>query len=274
MDLHTITEIGRPAARADLGPWRDGDAWLGGGTWLFSEPQPKLTRLIDLAGLDWPALEISEHGLRIAATCTLATLAAFEPPADWRAACLFQQCCRALLGSFKVWNAATVGGNLCMSLPAGPMIAMSVALDGTCAIWTPDGAERRLPARDFVRAPQQNALAAGELLRAIDVPLESLQRRSAFRQISLTPLGRSGALLIGTVSHSGDFALTVTAATRRPVRLDFRHAPDATELRDALDRAIPDALYYGDPHGAPDWRRAMTVRFAEQIRRELTEAAA
>jgi CO/xanthine dehydrogenase FAD-binding subunit len=100
MDLSTVTEIRRPSCRDELQPWRDGDAWLAGGTWLFSEPQPALTRLIDLGALGWPALEVGADGLRIGATCTLATLAAAKFPADWRAAPLFRQCCRALLGSF------------------------------------------------------------------------------------------------------------------------------------------------------------------------------
>jgi CO/xanthine dehydrogenase FAD-binding subunit len=273
MDLHTITEIGRPGSRSDLEPWRAGDAWLAGGTWLFSEPQPGLTRLIDLAGFDWPPLEIGPDGLRIGATCTLARLADADLPSAWRATKLFGQCCRALLGSFKIWNAATVGGNLCMALPAGPMVALTAALDGTCTIWTPTGAERRLPALEFVHGPQLNALQPGELLRAIDLPATALRQPTAFRQISLTPLGRSAALLIGARSAAGGFALTVTAATRRPVRLDFPEMPTDAELRRALDRAIPEALYYDDIHGDPDWRRHMTFRFAEQIRQELAAAA-
>jgi len=269
MDLNSITEIGRPGSRSDLPAWRAGDAWLGGGTWLFSEPQPALIRLIDLSGLGWPPLEVNPDGLRIGATCTLAQLAATELPAAWRAAPLFGQCCRALLGSFKIWNAATVGGNLCMALPAGPMAALATALDGTCTIWTAEGRERQVPASAFILGPQRTVLRSGELLRAVDLPLEALQRRTAFRQISLTPLGRSGALLVGTRAPAGGFALTVTAATRRPVRFDFADVPTAADLRAALDGAIPDSLYYDDPHGAPDWRQAMTRRFAEQLRQEL-----
>ena len=273
MDLNSITEISRPEKRGELPAWRPGDAWLAGGTWLFSEPQPALNRLIDLAGFGWPALEIADDGLRIGATCTLSQLAAAEFPSGWLVAPLFRQCCRALLGSFKIWNAATVGGNLCMALPAGPMAALLVALDGVCLIWTRDSAVRRLSVSEFVTGPQQNALLPGEVLRAVELPLEALGRRTAFRRISLTPLGRSAALLIGTRSPSGAFAVTVTAATRRPVRLDFTMVPSEACLRDALDRAIPEPMWYDDIHGAPDWRRAMTIRFAEQLRREVSEIA-
>ncbi|MGD0105043.1 MAG: FAD binding domain-containing protein [Rhodopila sp.] len=270
MDLNTVSEIGRPGGRGDLQAWRVGDAWLAGGTWLFSEPQPALTRLIDLFGLGWPALEPGADGLRVGATCTLAQLAAAEFPADWRAAPLFRQCCRALLGSFKIWNAATVGGNLCMALPAGPMAALVTALDGVCIIWTQAGGERSVPAAEFILGPQRTVLTQGELLRAVDLPLAALRLRTTFRQISLTPAGRSAALLVGTRAPGGSFALTVTAATRRPVRLDFDGIPSETEVHQAVVQAIPDALYYDDLHGAPAWRRHMTFRFAEEIRQELS----
>jgi CO/xanthine dehydrogenase FAD-binding subunit len=270
VDLNTVTDIGRPVSRGDFQPWRSGDAWLAGGTWLFSEPQPALTRLIDLFSLNWPSLEIGTDQVRIGGTCTLAQLAAAEFPPAWRAAPLFRQCCQALLGSFKIWNAATVGGNLGMALPAGPMAALTTALDGICTIWTPQGGERRLPAIEFILGPQHNALHPGEVLRAIDLPITALQQRTAFRQISLTPLGRSAALLVGTVSPAGHFALTVTAATRRPARLDFEAVPSDTELRLKLTQVIPDTLYYDDLHGSPDWRCHMTFRLAEQIRHEIS----
>ena len=57
MDLNTIKEVTRPKARSELSGWRDGDAFLGGGTWLFSEPQPKLTRLVDLSTLGLAAAD-------------------------------------------------------------------------------------------------------------------------------------------------------------------------------------------------------------------------
>jgi CO/xanthine dehydrogenase FAD-binding subunit len=269
LDLHSITAIARPSERADLPAWRAGDAFLAGGTWLFSEPQPRLHRLIDLASLGWPALEIAADGLRIGATCTLAQLAAAELPPAWRAAPLFGQCCRALLGSFKIWNAATVGGNLCMALPAGPMAALTVALDGEATIWTPEGGQLYIPVADFILGPQATALRPGEVLRAIHLPEAALRRRTAFRQISLTPLGRSAALLVGTRAAGGVFALTVTAATRRPVRLDVPEMPTAAALADAIAAAIPERLYYDDLHGAPDWRREMTFRLADEIRAEL-----
>jgi CO/xanthine dehydrogenase FAD-binding subunit len=275
MDLNTITDIARPRQRADLRDWSAGDAWLAGGTWLFSEPQPTLSRLIDLADLAWPALETTAQGLRIAATCTIAELDGMTWPSNRTAAPLVNQCCRSFLASFKIWNMATVGGNLCMALPAGPMISFTAALDGMCAIWTPQGGERRVAVTDFVLGPQRNALAPGELLRAVELPLAALCRRTAFRQISLSPLGRSGALVIGTLSpDDGAFVLTITASTPRPVRFSFSGMPSTATLREILAAELPLERYYGDVHGAPAWRRHVTLEFAEEIRGELADTDA
>jgi CO/xanthine dehydrogenase FAD-binding subunit len=272
MDLNTIRSVARPQNRAGLPVWTAGDAWLAGGTWLFSEPQAQLTRLIDLTDLKWPALTITESGLSIAATCTIAELDALACPPEWLAAPLFDRCCRAFLASFKIWKTATVGGNLCMSLPAGPMISLTAALDGVCTIWQADGAERKVSVADFVTGNQRNVLAPGDLLRQIDLPLIALKRRSAFRQISLTPVGRSAALLIGSVASVGAFLLTVTASTRRPVRLSFAKMPTADELREAILLRITDDRYHDDVHGKPEWRKHMTLRLAEEIRSELADA--
>jgi CO/xanthine dehydrogenase FAD-binding subunit len=270
MDLNTVGEVARPATMEGL-DWRDGDAWLAGGTWLFSEPQPTVRRLIDLEGLRWEPLTITEQGLAIASTCSIGRLDAFPAPGEWRAAPLIRECCRSLLASFKVLNVATVGGNVCMSLPAGAMISLTAALEGVCIVWQRDGGERRVAVADFVTGDRQNVLGPGDLLRHIDLPASALRKWTSFRRMSLTHLGRSSALLIGTLcSRDGTWALTVTASTVRPVRVEFPRAPTGDQLRERLREAIPDDLYFDDVHGAPAYRKHLTFYFAEEIRRELS----
>lgn len=272
MDLNTVQEIVRPAGRETLPCWRPGDAWLAGGTWLFSEPQPHLSRLIDLDRLSWPPLTVDEAGIEIAATCRIADLYAFQPRSDWPGTRLFRPCCDALLASFKIWNMATVGGNLCLALPAGAMITLAVALDAVCTIWLPDGNERHLPARDFVTDNGRNALAKGELLRAITLPAATLARRAALRQANRSRHGRSVALLAATRgADDRTFAVTVTAATRRPVRVDVPGLPRPDVLAAAIEAAIPDALYFDDPHGSAGYRRRMTRHLALDLLAELAE---
>jgi CO/xanthine dehydrogenase FAD-binding subunit len=263
MDLNAVTDF----VPATLDGFRSGDAWLAGGTWLFSEPQPEVRRLLDLTAFAWPALTVRSEGLEIAATCTLAELARFEAPADWAAAPLFQQCCSALLGSFKVWNTATVGGNICLALPAGPMTSLTAALDGIATIWSPDGSVRRVAIVDLVTGAGTTAVAAGELLRSVFLPASALRARTAFRQFSLSPVGRSAVLVIGRRAADGPAVLTVTASTVRPVQLRFDSLPTSTALRDAL--AASPIVYHDDIHGHPAWRRALTTRYLDEVRDEL-----
>jgi CO/xanthine dehydrogenase FAD-binding subunit len=273
MDLNTISEVAKPTRREQLPAFRPGDAFLAGGTWLFSEPQSKLKRLIDLSGLSWQPIVVTESSVQVASTCTLAQLDNVAQTRDWRASSLINQCCRALYGSFKIWNVATVGGNICMALPAGPMIALTTALDGIGTIWTPDGRDRNLAVTDIVIGPERQSLAPGEILRSITIPIEALMRRTAFRRISLTPYGRSAALLIGTLARDGTFALTVTAATRRPIKLPFSGIPSARALRDRIESEIPSTEFFDDVHGAPAWRRHMSLQFADEIRHALSGTA-
>lgn len=274
MDLNTIKEVKRPGSVNTI-VWRDGYAWLAGGTWLFSEPQLAIDTLIDLEPLHWPALQISEDGLDIAATCPIVELNHFVAPPQWTAAPLLRECCHSFLASFKILNMATVGGNICMSLPAGPMISLTVALEGVYTLWPREAPPRQILAADFVSGNQTNVLQPGELLRNIHIPITALTRRFAFRRLSLTHLGRSTVLLIGTQNtHKDDLLLTVTASTTRPVQLRFNRMPTADELRSCFDTTIPDALYFDDAHGTSAYRRHLTYYYAERIRSELAQKEA
>ncbi|MEU4270708.1 FAD binding domain-containing protein [Streptomyces sp. NPDC026092] len=272
MDLNTVNDV-RDARRRE--PWRAGDAWLGGGTYLFSEPQPHLRRLVDLSRMGWEPLTLRTDGsLEIAATCTIAQLSRFGRSFGARAAPLIEQCCRAFLASFKIWNMATVGGNLCNALPAGPMISLTAALDGECLLQSQAGTVRRVKVADFVTGAGRKDLAEGELLRSVTLPARALASRTAYRQASLYGLGRSGALAIGALDPvDGSLAVTISAATVRPFRLWFPLPPDREELRRAVEAAVGADDWFDDIHGLPEWRRHMGFRLAEEVRRELAAPA-
>lgn len=303
--------------RADLA-LRPGERLLAGGTFLYSEPIPAdVTGLVDLLGLGWEPWTMSDGGpgpgsdgssglgaagpgragepgsagLEVAATCTIAMLrdrAAAEAE-RYPGLRLVAPCVSAFLLSFKVAHTATVGGNLCLGLPAGPMVALFAALDATAEIWTPGGGSRTVPVADLITGPGTTTLADGEVLRALRVPPEGLAARTAARKLSLTELGRSAVLVTGAagppgsgtarvdaasagtavaaeVPARGTARLVVTASVPCPLVLTVR-AGDHAALDAALDR-ITD--WYDDPHGAPDWRAAMTRRLAHEVLEELS----
>jgi CO/xanthine dehydrogenase FAD-binding subunit len=288
VDLPAVTEF----APAPDATWRDGDAWLGGGTHLFSQPQPKLTRLLDLSAFGWTPVQESADGLLVAATCTLAELGRWQPARRRYAgaAVLARHCCHALLGSFKVHNVATVGGNICLSLPAGPMTSLASALDGIALLRGPGQVRRGVPVADFVTGDGRNTLRRGELLSHVWLPAGPAGARLAFRQLSLSPLGRSAVLVIGRrhpaggSSGPGTTVITVTAATPRPLQLRFPVPPTPAEALAELDRATQDPAtqdratqdgaaphFLDDVHGSGSWRAAMTRRLVAEVLRELDE---
>ncbi|MFE9674424.1 FAD binding domain-containing protein [Streptomyces sp. NPDC006259] len=273
MDLTAVREVVDGRSRL---PWLPGDAWLAGGTALFGEPRPALRRLRDLGVCGWRPVTVTGTGVEVAATCTIAELLSFAeaPDGPWPAGrALMAHCCRAFSSSFKVWNTATVGGNLCTALPAGPMIALTVSLRGTCRILDLDGRERTVSAGEFVTGPEATVLLPGEVLRSVVLPAAALAERSTVRRVATRPWGRSAALVTGTHDPlSGRSHVAVTAATVRPVVLSFPGVPSAGELESSLSRALAPDLLPADVHGRAEWRRHLAGHLAEEVRCELAEA--
>jgi FAD binding domain in molybdopterin dehydrogenase len=283
VDLNTVEVVDVPTRRDDVWPLGPHDAVLAGGTWLFSEPQLHVHRLVDITRLGWEAVVITGSsagdGLELAATCTIDRVSRLsdELPAshpEWAAAPLFRQCCEALLASFKIWRTATVGGNVCLSFPAGAMISLLAALDGSVSVWRPDGSDYQMPITDFVTGTATNMLRAGEVVRSVHLPARALRAETSMRKLAPSPLGRSGIVVIGrrdTPADGGRCVLSVTAATVRPYVFEFHGVPDAQALR-AAHATIPGDAWTLDAHGDPDWRRGVSLTLAEQIRTELLRA--
>ena len=225
MDLHTVTRVRRPARAEEIASWEAGFAWLAGGTWLFSEPQVNVHTLIDLESLRWPSLQPSAEGLEIASTCKVVELDQFvdHAPSRLDGGPAFRHCCRSFLASFKIWNEATVGGNICHVAAGRPddfahgraRRALHRSGRGTVE-------PRQVPVVDFVTGNHQNVLAARRIA-ALDLPARARARKKfAFRRFTLTHLGRSEALLD---RHP------LPGARRTPADDHRRHAaPDSAPL--------------------------------------------
>lgn len=268
MDLTTITRVDVARERADLAALGPTVSALGGGSWLFSEPQDHLEGLIDLAGFGWTSLAVTEAGLEIAATCTLAELATLPDP-GWPAHPLLRQCCTALFGSEKIWSVATVGGNVCTALPAGPMTSLLAGLDATALVWRADGTDDVVSVADLVIGDRRTTLGAGDVVRSFTIPASSLRSRTAYRKIALSPIGRSGVVLVARLGEDGAFVLTVSGGTVRPEVLRFEGVPTPGELAGRI-RAITS--WFTDAHGAADWRAGVSEVLAEEMRVELEGA--
>jgi CO/xanthine dehydrogenase FAD-binding subunit len=162
---------------------------------------------------------------------------------------------------------------LCLALPAGALIALTAALEGTCTIWQPEGGERHMTVTDFVTDMSRTVLRPGELLRAVTLPVSALRKRTAFRSASPSRYGRASVLLIGTSGPDDGFSLTIGAAIRRPVRLDLAALPRRDELHAAIDTAVGHELYFDDADAASSYRRHLTYHLAEEVRQAFAGGA-
>src|SRR5438046_1801826 len=149
MDLPNVETYLNPDNIQTITNWGKGWAWLAGGTWLFSEPQPDLQVLVDIQRLGWSEIEVKEDYLIIGATCPLIKLLEYPWLAEWTAVEGLKNAVASLSASFKVINVATVGGNICLALSVGTLAPVMIALDATYEIWNIKGESRKVAAKDF-----------------------------------------------------------------------------------------------------------------------------
>jgi CO/xanthine dehydrogenase FAD-binding subunit len=276
LDIDTV-RVARSRADCALRP---GEAFLGGGTFLYSEPVAAgVTGLVDLTGMGWEPWSVDGSGLRVAGTCTLEKLLAgpgalgaassSDAAGPYRALGIVAPCVSALTLSAKVARTATVGGNLALGLPAGSMVGLFAALDAMAVVWTPDGGSREVAVSDLVTGAGVVDLASGEVLREVRVPAVTLGQRTTFRRASLTPNGRTAAMVTGRAGERAP-KITVTGAVAAPLSL---HARDHDMLDRWIDWIGSTDAWYEDTHGTPAWRAAMTRRLAHEVLDELNGGA-
>lgn len=287
MNIAGVRDYLRPANDEQARQWKPGCAFVAGGTWLYSEPQmagritpgqpdcrdaPGIDTIVDLTSLDWVPIQATDSGLEIAATCRIQELLDYEAPSHWPAGQLFSPCAQALSASFKIFNEATVGGNICMSLPAGSMISLATALHAEYTIWPCGGEPVRMPSIEFHRGILDNALNPGDLLRSIHIPAAWLKRRAIMDLRALTHIGRSAALVVATEDmETKEVEFSFTASVTKPYQVTFDQLPAANELEVAIKQAIPKDAYFDDQHGDVFYREVMTQHLAENLRSKLED---
>lgn len=235
MDLHTIQTYLRPMDLRSTEAWSVGWAWLAGGTWLFSEPQPHLTTLVDLEQLNWSEIEWVEDSLCLGATCTFAQLLNYPWTSDYPATAAFKGAIAALAASFKVTQVATIGGNLCLALAVGVMAPLMVLLDATYELWRPNTAPRLVAAREFQVGVQQTRLQPGEVLRRIWIPQSSLVWQTQVQRLGIAATDPALSLVMAAHNPiSSALRVALGACVPAPVLLEFSHPPTNEELAQSL----------------------------------------
>ena len=164
-----------------------------------------------------------------------------------------------------------------MSLPAGPMISLTAALEGVCTIWRATAASGRCRSSISSPATITNVLAPGEIApqdRSAGCGSASGARLPANVADALRPIGRAADRHAGAATTAA-FALTDhrrdRAAGPAVSSPSLPDRPDAARAhRDAKSRTRCTSTTCT---GRREYRKHMTHYFAEEIRRELSKEA-
>jgi xanthine dehydrogenase small subunit len=146
-------------------------------------------------------------------------------------------------------NGATFGGNLGTGSPIGDAAPALLALDATLVLASADG-DREVPLSDYFTGYRQSVRRAGELIKAVRIPLP-VARVAAFQKIAKRRFDDISSVAVG-------FALVVEDGVVRRARVGVGGAA-ATPIR----AYATEATLTGEPWTPQTVRRAAAVMAAE-----------
>jgi len=184
-----------------------------------------------------------------------------------------------------VRNLATVGGNLAHGDPANDHPAVMLALEAEVVALGPKGT-RRIPVAGFFTGPLATALAPGEILTEIRIPLPPPRSGGAYLKLE-RKVGDFATAAVGVQLTLGDngtcarvgIGLTNVGATpikaQRAEGLLRGHRPDDPTIREVAHTAAAESDPTEDLRGPVEYKRDLVrVLTARAIRRALERAGA
>ncbi|OKH38983.1 carbon monoxide dehydrogenase [[Phormidium ambiguum] IAM M-71] len=258
MDLHNIETYLSPQKIEEITNWKTGWTWLAGGTWLFTEPQPQINTLVDLQNLKWSEIEINSEGLTIGATCIMSQLSKHTFPENWTAVKGLKSAVQEL-ASFKIQNVATVGGNLCLALPAGTFAPVMIVLDAKYQILPLSGEPYWISALEFQTGAKQTILKPGEVLRKIFIPKENLELQINYQRICVATAGLAVSIVVAAYNpNTQKIRFGISGCVPSPKFIEFAQIPSKTEIIEKLNTTIPLTNYLNDTTASNTYRQHIT----------------
>lgn len=190
------------------------------------------------------------------------------------------------VGSPQIRNCGTIGGNLATGSPAGDTLPVLAALDATVTLTSRSG-QRTLPVTEFIIGPKRTALAAGELITAVTIPVAAGPQE-------YLKVGVRNAMVIAMVSvalvvDSAEQRVNVALGAAGPVpmraveaeawvaeRIDWETgAVGSPEVAAGFGQMVADASQPIDDHrGTAEYRRyAIGVLARRALGRSFASAA-
>lgn len=238
-----------------------------------AEALHRFERVLDLLAIpELSGIRPVESGLEIGATTTFAEIrrspavrSAFPALAD----------AAGWIGGMQIQNRATLGGNLANASPAGDSLPVLLALDATVVIAAPSG-RREIPYSAFHTGYRKTALAPGEILAAVRLPMPAPGTMQAFRKvgtreaqaISKVVVAMAGRVEDGRIA---DLRLAAGSVAAIPIRLRsaeeaVRRMPPDRQAAERAGRAAADAIEpIDDVRSTAEYRRFALERVVRRL---------
>ena len=235
--------------------------------------------LIDIGRVsDLSGSSESKGSVRIGALTTHSTIAASEavPAALAEAA--------SMVGDPQVRNRGTIGGNVAHADPASDLPTVLAALGATFHATGSKG-ERSISAEEFFTGLLETALAEGEILTAVEVPIEDKGTGSAYAKLASQASRYAIVGVAATVTVKGgkceSASVAVGGLTPTAVRVSSVEtalvgnkldAETIAAAAQAVQADLGDDIL-GDIHASPDYRKAMAPVYVGRAITAATERA-
>ena len=219
-----------------------------------------LNGIDDLRGLDW-----ADGYLRIGAMTRQRVL---ETDAGVRDRIPLLTEAAGLIAHVAIRTRGTVGGSLAHADPAAELPAAMLALGATLLVRGADGSKRAVPAAEFFVGPFTTAVARGELLEGIEVPVPEARTGFAFVEMSrvhgafalagvaaLVALGPDGVVTRASLALCGVGGAPYAPAW--PQELMVGRRLDAATIGDAGERVCAEVDPPTDGQASSDYRRRL-----------------
>ena len=218
---------------------------LAGGQSLVSVLKLRVVRpslLVDIARLELRGIAAQGDELRLGPLTSWDELARGPELERPELAAISE--CAAAIGDLQVRNRGTLGGSLAHADPASDMPAVVLALGGRLELRSPGGT-RTVPAAEFFLGPFLTAIAPGELITAVSVPVPPPGSGSAYAKVEHPASGFALAGAAALVEPDGRRTVAVTGVGARPFLLPADGDPA---------EALEEAEIYGDDFAPAEYR--------------------
>jgi carbon-monoxide dehydrogenase medium subunit len=238
-----------------------------GGTDLLVEKSPHVKCIVDIASLPIDYIEKDGGGVRIGALSNCASIMT-SSLLKGGANRILAKAASELGHGGTVRNMATIGGNVCSSVPSADFPTALLVLDAKAKIVGPEG-ERTITIGEFFVDVRKTALKRGELLVELQVPDQPANTGTAFCKhgrvsADIALVNAAARITLGQDGTCQDARIALGAVAPTPLRA--RKAEDLLKGKRVDDALIEQA----SQTAAKETKPISDVRASAEYRRDLS----